>query len=153
MPTRIGPIVTVSQGLNVTDCFATIGLMDSPKESFAIRLNALCDEAVIPEKGKGRQLAVAKLFGVTQKAARKWLEGDGVPEYERCFKIAAHFNIAFEWLMMGRGPKRISQAVTVDEPDLIKLVELGRQMSEPDRKRYLRMGSALAEPPANEGTQ
>lgn len=73
---------------------------------FADRLNQLLDEAGFPEKFDGRQVALAKLFDVSQKGARKWLEGEGLPTLERCIVIAEHFRVNTEWLVSGRGPMR-----------------------------------------------
>lgn len=144
------PKVTYSQGLNVTSSFATIGYMDTPQELFSKRLNDLCDESGIPEKGKGRQLAVAKLFGVSQKAARKWLEGEGVPEYERCYTMAVHFNVNYEWLMTGRGLKRTGNGILVEDQMEMRLLETFKHMCAEDRATYIRMGGALAEPAPKE---
>ncbi len=128
-------------------------MMDSPKELFSRRLNELCDEAGVPAKGNGRQQTLAKIFGVTQGAVRKWLEAEGVPEYERCFQIANHFNVMFEWLMMGRGIKRKNEGLLVEDPMDLRLLETFHQMKEPDRATYIRMGSALAEPAPKENSQ
>lgn len=58
----------------------------------------------LPERG--RQTRLGKRFGVTQTAARKWLSGDGLPEYEKSIELAAWAKVNLEWLMTGRGPKR-----------------------------------------------
>lgn len=62
----------------------------------------------IPPKDHGRQVTLAKIFGVSQKGARKWLEGEGFPTTETAIKIATWAGVQFEWLMTGRMPKRSS---------------------------------------------
>ena len=80
------------------------------KTEFAKRLNDLCDAARIPPKGKNRQAIVGKIFGVSQKAARNWLEGEGLPHGDRIIRMAKHFGASIEWLWTGRGPKYLSVA-------------------------------------------
>jgi len=80
------------------------------KAAFSDRLNELCDEDGIPPKGKNRQKLVGERFSVSQKGARKWLEGEGFPDMEKCLEIAEEFNVTVEWLLTGRGPKRVARA-------------------------------------------
>jgi hypothetical protein len=79
------------------------------RETFGKRFNQLCDEQGIPPKGKNRQKIVGIRFSVTQQGARKWLEGEGFPEMEKAIEIAISFNVCVEWLLTGRGPKRVAQ--------------------------------------------
>lgn len=88
---------------------------------FSARLNSALDIARVPDKNQGRQLAVAKMFGVSQKGARKWLEGEGLPEAWRWDAIATRLNVRAEWLFFGRGAK----VETVDAgPDVTTAVPL-----------------------------
>lgn len=80
------------------------------KSAFSARLNELCDENGIPPKGKNRQKTVGSRFSVSQEGARKWLEGEGLPQFEKCIEIAVDFKVCLDWLMTGRGPKRVAQA-------------------------------------------
>lgn len=79
------------------------------KGSFAGRLNELCDDHGLPPKGKGRQVDVARMFDVSQKGARKWLEGEGLPTLEKTIEIAQRFGVQTEWLLTGRGDKFITE--------------------------------------------
>jgi transcriptional regulator with XRE-family HTH domain len=84
--------------------------------TFADRLNLALDQLPHglrpPEKGRGRQLHVAKMFGVSQKGARKWLEGEALPHTSRLLKIAARCGVSGEWLLTGRGTMRADSAVS-----------------------------------------
>lgn len=120
MARRIAPQVTKAQAPLVTDWLAYSESMksglDSSREErreFARRLNLLCDELdpPIPPKGKGRQGAVAAIFHVNQKGARKWLEGEAIPTMMKCIEMAKKFDVHFEWFMTGRGPKRSSDLI------------------------------------------
>jgi transcriptional regulator with XRE-family HTH domain len=71
------------------------------RQAFSARLNAALDAADVPPKFQGRQKAVAKRFGVSQKGARKWLEGEAIPETKRLPQIAADLGVSVEWLLMG----------------------------------------------------
>ena len=75
---------------------------------FAHRLNEAMDDMKMPPKFQGRQTHAAKLLGVTQKGAGRWLEGRGLPRAVEQPKIAAKVNVRLEWLMFGLGPKRES---------------------------------------------
>ncbi len=77
-----------------------------PKEEFARRLNAALDAAGVPPKGRGRQVTVAKMFGVSQKGARKWLVGEALPTTKRIALIAKRLGVRGEWLLTGQGPMR-----------------------------------------------
>ena len=71
--------------------------------SFSHRVNEICSDMKLPERG--RQGALAKLFGVTQKGARRWLVGEGYPEMQMCVRLAKWAGVQLEWLLTGRGPK------------------------------------------------
>lgn len=108
----LGPKVTLGQVPPVTeepdhDSDMAGGIRPTKVElqEFARRFNVLCDDRGVPPKGKGRQQSVAKIFKVSQKAARKWLEGIGFPEPAMQIVICKHFECAYEWFMTGRGPK------------------------------------------------
>jgi SOS-response transcriptional repressor LexA len=73
------------------------------KKGFAERLNMALDLAGIPQKGKGRQIQLASLFGVSQESARKWLEGASFPDTKRIPEIARKLNINAQWLLSGVG--------------------------------------------------
>jgi transcriptional regulator with XRE-family HTH domain len=107
MDTILEPFVTSAQVLIVPRRFGTFGSMNhGTKSAFSSRLNEALDDAGVPPKFDGRQVAVAKMFGVSQKGARKWLEGEGLPTLEKCIEIATRLNVHVEWLATGRGPKR-----------------------------------------------
>lgn len=85
---------------------------ETERVAFSTRLNEALDDMGFPPKGKGRQVEVGKRWGVSQKGARKWLEGEGFPEIDTAIRIAADCKVAFEWLMTGRGPKRLPEMQT-----------------------------------------
>lgn len=74
------------------------------KEQFSERLAQLCDEKGLPERG--RQSMLARDFGVSQGAVRKWLTGGAFPEMEMALRLADHFDVNVNWLLQGTGPKR-----------------------------------------------
>ncbi len=111
MPRIIVPKVTISQVLIVPPSYVTLGSMeiDHEKAAFSARLNEICDEMSVPPKGQARQTTLARIFNVTQKGARKWLEGEGYPALDMARRIAVWSNVCIEWLLSGRGPKRIGE--------------------------------------------
>lgn len=74
------------------------------KAKFSERLNDALDQCDIVKKGHGRQTAVAKMFRVSQKGARKWLEGEAIPNTKRLPEIAIRLETTTEWLLTGRNP-------------------------------------------------
>jgi transcriptional regulator with XRE-family HTH domain len=74
-------------------------------EGFAARLDEICTDMGITE-ARGRQAELGRQFGVTPKAARRWLVGEGYPETKVIAAIARWAEVNIEWLMTGRGPKR-----------------------------------------------
>ncbi len=76
------------------------------RKQFAARLNLALDEFGVPPKGKGRQTVVAKMFDVSQKGARKWLEGEGMPDTTKIPEIARRLGVRADWLLTGQGPMR-----------------------------------------------
>lgn len=80
--------------------------------AFATRMGIVCDLLNIPPAGKNRQETLGKMFGVTQKAARKWLVGEGYPDTAKGVQIATQANISFDWLMTGRGRMEIDQTAS-----------------------------------------
>jgi len=114
------PKVMKSQQPMVAMQFPNLWFMNQPTEKadFATRLNEICSDLGLPAE-RGRQTALAKQFGVSPTAARKWLLGDGLPEMEMAIRIAKWADVNFEWLMTGRGPKSgdklPTRALVVDE--------------------------------------
>lgn len=125
-PPILEPIVTSTQVLKVPGWDSTFGYMKNAevKSAFAQRLNELCAESDdIPKKYEGIQVALGKRFGVSQKAARKWLEGEGMPTFAKCIEIAKWGKVHTEWLLTGRGPKYLEPEESTPENGLSELPE------------------------------
>lgn len=113
------------------------------KDAFAKRFNELCDDMGVPPKGENRQTKVGKLFGVSQKGARKWLEGEGFPTYRKLIAIAKWGEVNFEWLATGRGPKR-SESSTL-RPKLQDLVHAAEELPDYKVDQLIRIVPAIAD--------
>lgn len=85
------------------------------KIAFAKRLDHALDLFGVPPKGKGRQVIVGKMFGVSQKAASKWLEGASLPDTMRIAEIAKELKVNVEWLTYGKGPINIESFPGFDD--------------------------------------
>lgn len=103
MPVILAPKVRVPQAPIVIDLLLTLPPVDVD-EAFAARMHEVCEDLGIPERG--RQTALAKLFGLTPNAARKWLLGEGMPELSLAVKIAQRAEVSVLWLLQGVLPKR-----------------------------------------------
>jgi hypothetical protein len=80
----------------------------SEARAISERLNEIADDLKLPPKQHGRQTAVAKRWGVSQAAARKWLEGESIPEMHKVIAISRDAQVSIEWLLTGRGSKRVN---------------------------------------------
>lgn len=133
------PEVTLRQAPQVTFHFPNMGPMVTTgpeykdRVAFAQRLNQALDEAGFPPKNSGRQTKAAKLWGLSQKGARKWLEAEAMPDTHRVPMIVRKLNglapdlppIREEWLLFGRGPMRETstreESIEAAENELITL--------------------------------
>lgn len=94
--------------------------MNAPAKEFAKRLRQACDDSfVVPEYGKGRQVAIAKHMKCTQEAVRKWFEGEAMPKPQKMRRLATFLDVDEGWLALGIKPdmdkddrKRISRITT-----------------------------------------
>lgn len=117
-------------------------MSDLERKGFSDRLNTLCDGNGIPPKGKARQTKLAKLFGVSQKGARKWLEGEGYPSTEKGIEIARWANVSYDWLMTGRGARHIAAELG---PHADAIIELVKKMPGYRKDEAVKILSVLAE--------
>lgn len=95
------------------------------KQAFSDRFNAILDLAGVPPKGKGRQGVLSKMFHVSDKGARKWIEGEAIPSVTKNLPpIIEKFKdtgVTIEWLLTGNPaytPEKIkSQSLTNRKQD------------------------------------
>jgi hypothetical protein len=74
------------------------------RQAFSDRFNAILDRAGVDKKWKGRQEVVGRMFDVSGKAARKWLEGEGYPTFSKLILIVEKLKatgVTIEWLLTG----------------------------------------------------
>lgn len=82
----------------------------SQMSEFKDRLLEACkDSPDIPDYGKGLQVQLAKMMGVSQEAVRKWLSGDTRPKHEMCRKLANVLNVNYVWLELGTTEDEIAK--------------------------------------------
>ena len=72
---------------------------DKMKEDFAKRLHEAMDKENYPLRGRARVLS--KEFGISDKGAGKWLNGDAIPETSKIPLLANFLNVSSEWLLSG----------------------------------------------------
>ena len=149
---RIQPAVVNSQQLTVVGLAGTVTTMGYLKEKteFAERMNLVADKLKVPPKGKNRQQSFGKMFGVTQEAARKWLEGESMPQIPKCIEIAKTAGISFEWLMTGRGEMITAYIPESNTPEH-QILLLMENMDEATKYKLIKIGDTLIEPEKNGG--
>lgn len=96
---------------------------DKEAHAFSDRLNELLDAHEFERKGRGRQVALAKKYGVTQASTRKWLEGMGFPKTSQMIQIARDFRCNFEWLALGSGLRDADPAAYSPHMELLGRME------------------------------
>lgn len=90
---------------------------DATRARFSRRLNALLDYYEVPAKHNGRQEALKSLMGVSQEAARKWLEGESIPTVDKIAKLCSLFPCRQSWLQTGEMPM-------IDDPVKSEIIDL-----------------------------
>lgn len=74
--------------------------------NFKQRLQDACDDStIVPEHGKGRQVAIANRLKVTQEAVRKWFAGEAVPRPAKMRELAEFLEVDEPWLALGIKPE------------------------------------------------
>jgi SOS-response transcriptional repressor LexA len=75
---------------------------------YAKRFNTALDLYGVPQKNQGRSLIVAEMFGLTQRGAARWVNGEVLPPKARRKDIATRMKVNFDWLEFGHGEPRTS---------------------------------------------
>lgn len=78
------------------------------RTAFSKRLKAALAAHGVETWGAGARLA--KVAGVTPKAASKWLNGEAIPGPSKLLAIALELGVRREWLQYEEGPMTASQA-------------------------------------------
>ena len=115
------------------------------KAEFAERMNLIANKLGIPPKGQNRQLLFGKMFGVSQEAARKWLEGESIPQVTKCIEIAKKADVSFEWLMTGRGEMILAYQPAQNTPEQ-HILRLMQEMDAATKYKLIKIGDTLVEP-------
>lgn len=101
--------------------------MSDPK-NFHVRLKQACDDvSIIPEKGAGRQVWVAKKLHVSEEAVRKWFTGESRPRVDKMDALAALLNVDAAWLSLGVSPElsRVEQRAWTEKAEGLVYVLFG----------------------------
>ncbi len=77
------------------------------RRHFARRLNHALDLYGIAPKHHGRSIEVAKMFGLTQRNAARWINGEVYPPKSRRQEIADRLKVSHDWLSFNRGETRV----------------------------------------------
>ena len=110
------------------------------RANFSHRFNEALDDLGVPPKGKGRQEIVGEMFDVSQKGARKWLEGEAIPKSGRHEEFCEKLDVSYNWLFAGNGPKRmLDQAVGEETPPYMGKLQLALQTSTPEARKLADM--------------
>lgn len=136
------PSVTANQELIVPAAMSTISSMEKTPEllAFSKRLHQICDKKSIPRHG--RQTELGRIFGVSQKGARKWLEAESWPRWETLIQITEWGNVNIEWLMTGRD--EIDKKNLAENKGVTYLINLYTQADERGQESILRVAEAEA---------
>ena len=73
---------------------------------YATRFNLALDLHGVAQKNQGRSLIIGDMFGLTQRGAARWVNGEVLPPKARRKEIANQLKVNFEWLEFGHGEPR-----------------------------------------------
>lgn len=116
------------------------------KIEFSKRMNLVADRLGIPPKGKNRQKTLGAKFSVSQEAARKWLEGESIPQLTKCIEIAKAAAVGIEWLLTGRG------CLAYENTPEAKVYEAMQHMGEDTKYKLVKISNSLTEPNGNDAS-
>jgi transcriptional regulator with XRE-family HTH domain len=106
MTASIEPKVRNSQALKVPGIVLNLRFMNNAVlAGFATRLREVCQDMGLPTD-RGLQTRLAEKFNVSPNAARKWVQGLGMPELDTAIAIANWAGVNVNWLLQGVGPKK-----------------------------------------------
>ncbi len=72
-------------------------------ETFWTRTKEAFEEAGLDST----QAGIAKFLGIKQPSISDWNKPDGYPTMANAIKLAHKANVCVEWLLTGRGPRRL----------------------------------------------
>ncbi|MEF3074078.1 S24 family peptidase [Methylobacter sp. Wu1] len=75
-----------------------VGVSDSNSDTFAERIDEIVNEF-------GGNSEFARICGFSEGIVRNWRKGDSDPSRKKLIVIADAFNLNYEWLLTGNGPK------------------------------------------------
>lgn len=110
---------------------------DEARSAFSQRLNSLLNYYNAPGKHEGRQVLLSKKMGVSQEAARKWLEGESIPREDKIIQLCQIYPCRKSWLQHGEG--EMVQDATLDE-----IMELTQKLNSDARQTALQVLRGLA---------
>lgn len=114
---------------------------DPDNIAFSERLNELLDARKFAEKGRGRQVELAKKYDLVQQSIGKWLKGEGMPKTTQMIRIARDFKCNFEWLALGTGPRDAECTAPSPHAEIIRRLE----MSPPETTTLIELALLEAE--------
>ncbi len=70
------------------------------RQAFSERFRTLLiEKELLP----GSYTHIAKIFQVSPKAIRRWLEGTATPNQHRLYSVSEYFGVHIKWLLLGEG--------------------------------------------------
>jgi hypothetical protein len=79
------------------------------RDAFSKRLNEALEKVVsAPEKGRPRWVSRRYNEEISYESARKWLQGESIPDMGHVSMICTDLKISPAWLLTGHGPMLIS---------------------------------------------
>lgn len=116
--------------------------MKDARLAFADRLIEICTEKKL--KPHGRQAALGRILKVTQPGVKKWFDGESLPDTDKLIELAIWGEVCFEWLMTGRGPKRIDELYPTKA--IAHVAEIMQNMDIQEQYLVARLADQVAKP-------
>ncbi len=123
MRANLQPIVANGQQLIRGPGHCNLQLMvvvtkDEAKKGFAERLAQAYSTLAkdFPEKGRPNWVRKRYNDAISTEAARKWLEGESIPDMGHIAMICTDLGVAFDWLFSGHGEMLVADQRPVEWP-------------------------------------
>jgi hypothetical protein len=102
---------------------------------FSQRLNEVCDKKGLRTRGRRQQIAGLLKDEVSAEAARKWLDGESMPNQEHMATLATELGTSVDWLQTGRNVDIVDPD---RDPELSQLCTLWKALGREGRTFVLR---------------
>lgn len=125
----------MSIGHTYLNCPHNVVMSEDTKKTVWTRVK----EALTERKLPATQAQAALLAGVKQPSVSDWNKLGGYPEMANAVQLATKLGYCVEWILTGRGPRRVPDASISSDPFFQQLVDVWPKLAVDSRREVLGM--------------